>query len=766
MRLWPFGRKKRRRGRSDEPWLSPETKQAITGVLLILVGIVAAFSLFGQAGRVGQGLLALLRRIFGYLAWLSPLLFLYVGYRLVRPNAEPLPRWRVVGAVLLVVGLLGGFHSIGVAPDDALQVAAEGKGGGYFGFAVSYPISLALSPLIGQLIFVAAVLIGIFMAFDLSPATIWECLRARRERGAADEDEEAEEDEEGEEPAEAAVPRFRIRGVGGAAKPDPAQLQLDEERQQKEQEQQDLRRKQLKAANKKYTPPPLELLASSSRQPEGGDIEANKDIIKSTLDNFNIAVAMGKAKVGPTVTQYTFRPDEGIRLSQITALQNDLARALKAHPVRIEAPIPNTDLVGIEIPNKEVALVRLRDLLASKEIKRSESPLTFALGRDVSGGAVASEIDRMPHLLIAGATNSGKSVSIHSILMSLLYRNSPSLLRLILIDPKRVELTAYNGIPHLWGEPVIVDTNKALNALKWVLREMDRRYKLLEESGSRNLFSYNVNNPNETLPFIVIVVDELADLMAKHAREVEGPIVRLALLARAVGIHLVLATQRPSVNVITGLIKANVPARIAFKVASQVDSRTIIDMGGAEKLVGTGDMLYMSSDNTKPRRLQGGFVSEDEVREVVKFIVEHNETEEPSEDDSITVAEGVGSGGGGFESGDDPLFEEAKRVALASGKISASLLQRRLRVGYARAARLLDMLEEAGVIGPAEGNKPREVIAAESAQAAAAESDGGTEAEPAEEDYVEDQDSTADESEYTDEDAFEDEETAPDQDRW
>jgi S-DNA-T family DNA segregation ATPase FtsK/SpoIIIE len=271
-------------------------------------------------------------------------------------------------------------------------------------------------------------------------------------------------------------------------------------------------------------------------------------------------------------------------------------------------------------------------------MKRSESPLALALGKDVAGEVRVAELDRMPHLLIAGATNSGKSVCIHSILMSLLYRNSPQLLRLVLVDPKRVELTAYNGIPHLWGEPVIVDTGKTLNALKWALREMDRRYKLLEESGSRNLLSYNLSNADEPLPYIVIVIDELADLMAKHGRDVEGPVVRLAQLARAVGLHLVLATQRPSVNVITGLIKANIPARVAFKVASQVDSRTIIDMAGAEKLVGTGDMLCLVSDNTKPQRLQGGFVSEEEVRAVVDFVVKHNSAADYQAGDAISVS--------------------------------------------------------------------------------------------------------------------------------
>jgi DNA segregation ATPase FtsK/SpoIIIE, S-DNA-T family len=708
MRLNPFKRARRRGRKPYAGWLRPETKQAAIGVLLILFSIIVILSFVNQAGKAGAATLSGLRWVFGYPSYVTPLLFIYIGWRLVRPNREPLDKWRIVGITLLVVGVLGSFHLIGVSPDVALQVAYEGRGGGFLGFMLSYPLSAAISGIASTLIFIAAVLIGGIMTFNITPADIAKLFtRLSPEREAMeDSDEQEDEDDESVEDQ----PRFRIARMGAGAPTDPEQMPL---KASAEQDQADLKRRQVKAANRKYNPPPLELLESSSRQGEGGNVEGNKKIIANTLSNFNISVEVGKANVGPTVTQYTLRPEEGIRLSQITALHNDLSRALKAHPVRIEAPIPNTDLVGIEIPNKEVALVRLRDMLASKEMRRSESPLSFTLGRDVSGKTFIADLDRMPHLLIAGATNSGKSVSIHSLLMSLLYRNSPALLRLILIDPKRVELTAYNNIPHLRNDPVIVDTAKALNALKWALSEMDRRYKMLEGSGSRNLFSFNINNPEQAQPFIVIVIDELADLMAKHAREVEGPVVRLAQLARAVGIHLVLATQRPSVNVITGLIKANIPARIAFKVASQVDSRTILDIAGAEKLVGTGDMLYLSADIAKPRRLQGGFVSEEEVHRVVKYIVENNPSENyTAENESITTAERESSGST-HDGGDDPLFAEAKRLALESGKVSASLLQRRLRVGYARGARLLDMLEEQGIIGQAEGNKPREIIMSE-----------------------------------------------------
>lgn len=683
---------------------------AIVGVVFLVLALIILFSFIDQAGAVGAALLEGLRRLVGWLAYVVPVALLASGYRLLRPAGQSLAWWRLIGYALLFVGLLGTLHLVAAPPTDSLQAATEGKGGGYLGFMLSFPLALALSRVAAGFLFLASLLVGLFLAFNISPAEVAAWLSRLVPRwGEAGAGEGIDDDlmEDDEAPA-AALPRFRLTGLR-TDPPDSRQLELEASAEALEKQQKHERRRQLRAANRRYSPPPLELLASSTRQPEGGDVEANKDVIARTLEHFNIAVEMGRARVGPTVTQYTLRPDEGVRLSQITALQNDLSRALKAHPVRIEAPIPNTDLVGIEIPNKEVALVRLRDLLSSREMKRSESPLTVALGKDVAGEARVAELDRMPHLLLAGATNSGKSVCIHSVLMSLLYRNSPQLLRLVLVDPKRVELTAYNGIPHLWGEPVIVETGKTLNALKWALREMDRRYKMLEESGSRHVMTYNLSNPDEPLPYIVIVIDELADLMAKHGREVEGPIVRLAQLARAVGIHLILATQRPSVNVITGLIKANIPARVAFKVASQVDSRTIIDMAGAEKLVGTGDMLCMVSDNTKPLRLQGGFVSEEEVRAVVDYIIEHNNAEDYQMEESMTAPE-MGSGMSGDGGVDDPLFEEAKRIAVAAGKVSASLLQRRLRVGYARAARLLDRLEEKGVIGVAEGNKPREVL--------------------------------------------------------
>ena len=388
-----------------------------------------------------------------------------------------------------------------------------------------------------------------------------------------------------------------------------------------------------------YVPPPLSLLEEDQGKPNTGDIKANANIIKRTLLNFGIEVEMDEITVGPTVTRYALKPAEGVKLSRIVGLQNDLALSLAAHPIRIEAPIPGKSLVGIEIPNKSKSIVGLATLLRDSKFQNSSKPLTIALGREISGKAIFGNLAKMPHCLVAGTTGSGKSVSIHAMITSLLYRNGPDDLKFILIDPKRVELTLYNNIPHLLT-PVITEAKKTILALKWAAREMDRRYDILEAESVRDIESYHANVWNnkkhphpsspqgggaeggggaDRLPYIVIVIDELADIMSTYPRELESAIVRLAQMSRAVGIHLILSTQRPEVNVITGLIKANIPARVALKVSSQVDSRTILDAGGAEKLLGAGDMLYSSGD-AQPERLQSAFISEDEVKKVVKYL--------------------------------------------------------------------------------------------------------------------------------------------------
>lgn len=461
--------------------------------------------------------------------------------------------------------------------------------------------------------------------------------------------------------------------------------------------------------------PPLSLLSGTNGQKaDRGDMKHHAHIIEKTLESFGISARVVEVNLGPAVTQYALEIAMGTKLSKITALSNDLALALAAPTgqIRIEAPIPGRSLVGIEIPNHSLEFVTLKQMLSSDNLKREKHKLMVALGLDVSGNPVTANIAKMPHVLVAGTTGSGKSVLINTWISSILFRTTPAEVRLILVDPKRVELTGYNGIPHLLT-PVIVETDKILSALKWALSEMDRRYKLFAEVGVRNIDGYNELAGFQSLPYIVIFIDELADLMAYAPVDVEDSICRLAQMARATGMHLVIATQRPSVDVITGLIKANVPSRIAFNVSSMIDSRVIIDMPGAEKLLGRGDMLYIPPDQAKPTRIQGTFVSEQEVQKLVEYLRSKNiPVEYTSEVTSMPVTVKKFTNGIQTTSADgrDSLFEDAVRVVCQYDRASASLLQRRLSIGYARAARILDKLEEEGIIGPGEGSKPRDVL--------------------------------------------------------
>lgn len=489
-----------------------------------------------------------------------------------------------------------------------------------------------------------------------------------------------------------------------------------------------------------YTPPPFDLLGADKGKPGYGDIKANSNIIKRTLQNFGINVEMDEVSVGPSVTRYALKPAQGVKLARIVGLQNDLSLALAAHPLRIEAPIPGKSLVGIEIPNSSRTTVGLSSILDTEEFNGSKLPLLISVGRSITGKAYFGNLAKMPHLLIAGATGSGKSVAIHTIITSLLYRNAPAHLRFIMIDAKRVELTLWNAIPHLLT-PVITEAKKAILALKWAAKEMERRYDILETESVRDIESYHENvvapaytkareekskrgmrdesiSPvpelPEQMPYIIIVLDELADIMSTYPRELEAAIIRLAQMSRAVGIHLILSTQRPSVNIITGLIKANIPSRVAFQVPSQTDSRTILDIGGAEKLLGAGDMLYLSGEMSKPVRLQGAFIGEGEIKKVSTFLSKEygkplsslalSDSEENTQSifDFEEEEENTGTG--------DELYEEARETVVKTGKASTTFLQRKLRIGYARAARLMDMLEEYGVVGPADGARPREVL--------------------------------------------------------
>lgn len=457
--------------------------------------------------------------------------------------------------------------------------------------------------------------------------------------------------------------------------------------------------------------PPLDLLSSDTTQKaDRGDVKKIAAKIEETLTSFGIGAKVVEVNLGPAVTQYALQIPLGTKVSKITNLSNDLALNTEAPTgqIRIEAPIPGRNLVGVEIPNRSLEVVTLRTMLSSEPMRKSKSKLAVSLGLDVSGDPLIADIGKMPHVLIAGTTGSGKSVMINSFIASLLFRATPDEIRFIMIDPKRVELTGYNGIPHLMT-PVIVEVDKILASLKWAMGEMDRRYKTFAEHGVKNIDSYNELAGFQRLPYIVIFIDELADLMAYAPVEVEDAIARLAQMARATGIHLVVATQRPSVDVITGLIKANIPCRIAFNVSSMIDSRVILDTPGAEKLLGRGDMLFIPPEQAKPSRIQGAFVSEREVRGLVDFLKKENPPVQYTEEvlaQPLIAKKGIG----GADGGRDVLFDESIRIICQHDKASASLLQRRLSIGYSRAARILDQLEEVGAVGRAEGSKPRDVL--------------------------------------------------------
>jgi DNA segregation ATPase FtsK/SpoIIIE, S-DNA-T family len=714
------GRANGRKSRSREVREYDTLIRYASAIVLLAAGVLFTLSLFGAAGPVGTAVFATSYTILGIGAFALPIALiavgLYAGFG--RPTLEPLAASGIMVTIASVLAFAGLFPTSGVG-----GIVGNWGGGllaGFFGFW-------------GTLVLLAATIcLGIAIITDIETLAylmqekvgdLWARLRAGRalkkdgeegqeeftdvvgvpETNAEDEVEETEEaDNEEVAPAPERDPVVTVfsnstgnTGTGIA--------NFDAE----------------------YSAPPLSLLGSDKGKPGVGDIKANANIIKRTFQNFGISLEMDEVSVGPTVTRYAVKPAEGVRLSKILSLASNLELALAAHPVRIEAPIPGKSLVGIEVPNTTKAMVGLGGVMSAPEWSGSDKPLLAALGRDITGTPHYINIAKMPHGLVAGATGSGKSVAIHAIITSLLYRNGPNQLRFIMIDPKRVELTAYNGIPHLLTQ-VITDPKKSILSLKWAAKEMDRRYGILERERVRDIASYHENifepakkksleEMPEAMPYIVVVIDELADIMHTYPRELEAAIVRLAQMSRAVGIHLILSTQRPSVNVITGLIKANVPTRLALQVASQIDSRTIIDSPGAETLLGAGDMLYLSADMQKPVRLQTAFISEAEVKKVVSYIKSNNAGDLASIDFGGGVAsenpDVIGVMQAGFDDGDDDdLYDEARAAVEEAGRASTSYLQRKLKVGYSRAARLMDILEARGVIGPADGAKPREVL--------------------------------------------------------
>ncbi len=685
------------------------------GVVLVAFGLIMGLAAFGLAGIAGSALFGFGYGILGVGAFLLPFLLMIVGVAIMleRTFISPLTGAGIVLILLSTLTFLGIISSDwgGVAGTLAGHAASE-----FFGLAGAVILLIAIAA-IGLIIAtdVVAVLKGVVETAEKARELVGSVkLPALAKKGAEEEEEESADEEEAADDAEEVAPRK-------AADREPVVTMFNDAST-------NVAAAAIPNIDAEYEAPPLSLLGEDKGKPGVGDIKANANIIKRTFMNFGISVEMDEVSVGPTVTRYAIKPAEGVRLQKIVTLQQNLELALAAHPVRIEAPIPGKSLVGIEVPNASKATVGLGGIIGAPEWTASKKPLLAAVGRDITGTPHYVNVAKMPHGLIAGATGSGKSVAIHAVITSLLYRNGPNQMRFIMVDPKRVELTLYNGIPHLLT-PVITDPKKCILALKWAAKEMDRRYGILEECQVRDIDSYHatVLEPAkkrkaaelpESMPYIVIVIDELADIMQTYPRELEAGIVRLAQMSRAVGIHLILSTQRPSVNVITGLIKANVPTRMALQVASQIDSRTILDGSGAELLLGAGDMLYMSADMQKPVRLQTAYISEQEVKKVAQFIKANNAGTLGSLD------LGAGTGGTGVhepndammlgsedeEDVDDDLYAQAKEAVEEAGRASTSYLQRKLRIGYSRAARLMDILEDKGVIGPADGSRPREIL--------------------------------------------------------
>ncbi|MES2214137.1 MAG: DNA translocase FtsK 4TM domain-containing protein [Patescibacteria group bacterium] len=699
--------KKRKAGRdkeeeSKDPHISKETANAILGVLSIVVTIFLLMAAADKGGPVGRGAYGGLSYLFGVGYYLVPLVFLLLSISFFQSKEKSFSWARGVGSLLFFISSLG-----------LVDLVFPLRGGVIGGF-ISHPLLLLFDFSLSLVIVIAVVIISLLVIFDttlkLDVLAIFARLFKKKEI-----------------PADLAVAE--------SAAVNKAMAEAGMKTPEAPREEKPLLKKILKddegfvpmvtkRLGKPWTPPPLSLLEKDRGKPGVGDIKANANQIKRTLLNFGIVVEMDEISIGPSVTRYALKPAEGVKLSKILGLQNNLELALAAHPVRIEAPIPGKSLVGIEVPNTSKAMIGLGSLLSESGYAESDKPLLVALGRNIAGDTQFANLAKMPHALIAGATGSGKSVTIHAIINSLLFRNPPENLKFIMIDPKRVELTLYNKIPHLLT-PVITDAKKAILALKWAAKEMDRRYDVLEKSAVRDIDSYHKTilakkskeDEADPMPYIVIIIDELADLMQAYPRELESAIVRLAQMSRAVGIHLLLSTQRPSVNVITGLIKANVPARIALQVASQIDSRTIIDMAGAEKLLGAGDMLYMGGEMSKPERIQSAYITEAETKGVVKYLVDTyvDELNDQIDFANEKVDQSIFSatlGGDEANGDDDELYEEAREIVMQAGKASTSFLQRKLRIGYARAARLIDLLEEKGVVGPGSGAKPREVIGA------------------------------------------------------
>ena len=718
-------------------WTATRVRTAppeVWGLVVVLFGALAGLGIYTDGGGPLGGFLEYLGRLFvGSMALILPLALVATGILVIVPRGRTQVARIMSGVGLSTVAIAGLIHLWkGNKPLDAPLEKLQGIGG-IFGALIAKPLSGVIGVWTSCLVLLLILGVGVMIITRTPMSTVvaWgqagassavafvKGLAARVDLDSEDDvdlmdevehldgapsDEIDDEDDAAGAPSNPAAvdQEGPAPATGMATKPKQLAMPVGD--------------------SKSYKLPPVDLLASGgTREISARSIDEATKVLESTLEQFNVDASVTGYTAGPTVTRFEIELGAGVKVNRVLSLSNEIKYAMASGELRFLAPIPGRSAIGVEVPNRSRQLVTLGDILSSKEAVKDKHPLAVALGQDISGESVLANITEMPHVLIAGATNSGKSSCINSIITSILTRARPDQVRLILIDPKRVELTHYAGVPHLLT-PVVTNPKKAASALNWVVREMEMRYELLAASGMRNLEFYNdavsrgaaikvsEEDPEPTpLPYILVVVDELADLMMVAPRDVEAAICRIAQMARAVGIHLMVATQRPSVDVVTGVIKANIPSRMAFSVASQQDSRVILDQGGADKLIGHGDMLYLHANSSKPRRIQGAWVTE---REIASIVGHTRRQCQPEYAEGVTSEEGSGplGGTGGAADGDDELLEEALQLVVRSKLGSTSMLQRKLKVGFSRAGRLMDLLEQRGVVGPSQGSKPRDVL--------------------------------------------------------
>lgn len=702
----------------------------VGAVVLLALSVLLITTWFGAGGPVLEWINTAALNTVGYAVYILPLLFIYIAVGIFRAQNSQIPFVVKLAAFMMVVWVAG------IA--GLFETEAGVKAGGFVGETINSAMLALVNTGVAAFIYVLLIAITVLFIVQMTPMAV---LRSFADLVRTDQaDFEANvrvvrkaTATESSKPANitlnAGVPILdhKAGDKKGGRRVRSGKTTPDEPRDKPT----DTSTALVAVTDPNWKAPSVDFLEKQQNPADAGDVQQNAQIIKDTLSEFNIEVEMEGANVGPKVTQYTLRPPSGVKLTRITQLETNIALNLAAQSLRIEAPIPGQKAVGIEVPNRRAADVRLYGILNSRQWKNSREPLPFAIGKDISGEAMVGELNKMPHMLVAGQTGSGKSVMINTLLTSLLYRNSPSELKLILVDPKQVEMAPYEDIPHLLT-PIITEPDKTVSALKWAVNEMERRYKQMAEVKIKNIKDYNAKiksgghkiavadedgnmqqHEDGAMPYIVIVIDEMADLMMVAKRDVEALIVRIAQKARAVGIHLVLATQRPSVDVITGLIKANVPARVAFTVASQVDSTTILDQAGAEKLLGQGDMLLKTSAMPKPKRVQGAWVTDEEVGKITNHL--RMQSAPQYNDEVVSQPVQLGGKGGMVMSmdggvGGDDMYTDAVRVVVEGRRASTSYLQRRLRIGYSRAARIMEEMEEQGIISPADGSRPREVL--------------------------------------------------------